>query len=508
MTDKAVVIGLDMGDGDLIRALVQQGCLPNLAALVEQGTWVDLESPARVLHTSTWPTFATGVLPGRHGVYYPYQPRPGFQEAQLIKPDHYSVPTFWKRADEQGKRCIAYDVPETFPEAGFGGQAIFEWGTWAWYGERASQPAELLKEVRRRFGVYPLKMEAKRLGARFPDPVLLERRLLQSVEHKRASFEWLLGASQWDLAITVFGETHPAGHYLWPQGALAYSVQDDARFEPIRRVYAEVDRALGSIRAVLPKDTTLIVLSGDGVTANHCGWYLVPDVLERLGYSAPPAPQGGERQAAKKLSLGRVKDMLPQGARRWIADSLPWWLRDRIGASMRSAQIDWSRTRAFVLPTDLEGCIRINLKGREPNGIVEPGDYAALCSEIAARLQELVNPATGEAAVRRVWLRSEVFAGPAQEYLPDIVVAWNNNAPFRALSSARMGTVERESPDPRTGTHSWRGFCLAQGAGFARGGSAAGRLQDVAPTVLELVGVTPGDMDGTALRLIDATRRS
>jgi len=114
MTDKAVVIGLDMGDGDLIRALVQQGCLPNLAALVEQGTWVDLESPARVLHTSTWPTFATGVLPGRHGVYYPYQPRPGFQEAQLIKPDHYSVPTFWKRADEQGKRCIAYDVPETF----------------------------------------------------------------------------------------------------------------------------------------------------------------------------------------------------------------------------------------------------------------------------------------------------------------------------------------------------------------------------------------------------------
>ena len=498
MTERVVVIGLDMGDGDLIRALMQQGRLPNFAALVEQGTWIDLESTARVLHTSTWPTFATGVLPGRHGVYYPYQPRPGFQEAQLIRPDHYSVPTFWKRADEQGRRCIVYDVPETFPEAGFGGQAIFEWGTWAWYGERASQPANLLNEVRRRFGVYPLKMEAKRLGARFPDPVLLERRLLESIEHKRASFEWLLGASRWDLAMTVFGETHPAGHYLWPQGALAYSAQEDARFESIRRVYGEVDRALGSIRAAVPKDATLIVLSGDGVTANHTGWYLVPDVLEKLGFLVPPAPQEGAGRPRRGVSLGRVKDMLPQGARRWIADHLPWWVRDRIGASMRAANIDWSRTRAFALPTDLEGCIRINLKGREPQGIVTPGEYEPLCRTIAAQLQEMVNPATGEAAVRRVWLRNEVFPGPAQEHLPDIVVAWNNSAPFRALSSARLGTVERESPDPRTGTHSWRGFCLAQGKRFARGGSAAGRLQDVAPAVLDLVGVTAGDMDGAA----------
>ena len=499
MTRQVAVIGLDMGCGDLIRALVQQGHLPNFAALMEQGTWYDLESPARVLHTSTWPTFATGVLPGRHGVYYPYQPRPGFQEAQLIKPDHYGAPTFWKRADEQGRRCIVYDVPETFPEAGFGGQAIFEWGVWAWYGERASQPENLLGEIKRRFGVYPLKMEAKRLGARFPDPVLLEKRLLESVEHKRASFEWLLAASPWDVAITVFGETHPAGHYLWPRGILAYSVKDDARFESLRRVYVELDRALGSIRAALPKDATLLVLSGDGVTVNHCGWYLVPDVLDRLGYSAAPEPAGGEGQPRKGLSLGRVKDMMPQGARRWIADHLPWWLRDRIGASMRAAQIDWSRTRAFALPTDLEGCIRINLEGREPHGIVKPAEYPGLCREIAERLTELVNPATGERAVRKVWLRDEVFPGPAREYLPDIVVAWNNAAPIRALSSARLGTVERESPDPRTGTHSWRGFCLAQGAGFARGGAGSARLEDVAPTVLGLVGATAAGMDGAAL---------
>jgi predicted AlkP superfamily phosphohydrolase/phosphomutase len=500
MTQRVVVIGLDMGDGDLIRSWARQGLLPNFAALIEQGTWVDLESTARVLHTSTWPTFATGVLPGRHGVYYPYQPAPGFQEAQLIQPDQYGVSTFWKQADERGRRCIVFDVPETFPEAGFRGRAIFEWGTWAWYGERGSQPAGLLPEIRRRFGVYPLKLEAKRLGARFPDPVALESGLLAGIEHKRATFEWLLGEGDWDLAITVFGETHPAGHYLWPTGVREFGPAQDERFAAIRRVYIALDRALGSIRGALPAGSTLLLLSGDGVTVNHCGWYLVPDVLEKLGYLARPTRMAADGTTGRRLSLGQLKELLPQGARRWIADHLPWWLRDRIGASLRAADIEWSQTRAFALPTDLEGCIRINLKGREPLGIVEPADYADLCRELASSLRELVNPATGEPAAKQVWIRNEVFAGPAQEHLPDVVIAWNDRAPFRALSSARMGCVERDPPDPRTGTHSGRGFCVAAGADFPAGRSAAARLQDVAPTVLGLIGVPVQDLDGVYMR--------
>ena len=83
---RVVVIGLDMGDGELIKRWVGRGELPNLAALVEAGVWLDLESPAEVLHTSTWPTFATGVLPGRHGVYYPFQSVPGKQQAEHIQP--------------------------------------------------------------------------------------------------------------------------------------------------------------------------------------------------------------------------------------------------------------------------------------------------------------------------------------------------------------------------------------------------------------------------------------
>lgn len=400
---RVVVIGLDMGDGGLIRHWAQAGHLPHFQALIETGTWLELDSPAKVLHTSTWPTFATGTLPGRHGVYYPYQPKPGHQQAQLIAPDQYGAPSFWRLADQRDRRCLVYDVPETFPEAGFGGRAIFEWGTWAWYGQPAAHPQGLMDEIKAKFGPYPLGMEAKRLGLARPDPKALEDRLPRSVAHKGQSLQWLMAEQPWDLVVAAFCETHPAGHYLWPAEATDVAATPEARFRPLLEVYAAIDRALGALRASLPADAVLMVVSGDGVRANHCGWHLLPAVLERLGHTNAPADANGSGAPTGPRSLlGTIKGMVPPQARRWIADSLPWWLRDRLGAHLQASQIDWSRTRAFALPTDLEGCIRINLKGREPEGTVEPGAaYDELCDELRTQLLELTNPATGRGRCAR-----------------------------------------------------------------------------------------------------------
>lgn len=496
---RVAIIGLDMGDARLVRDWAASGHLPNIASLIERGTWLDLETTAGILHTSTWPSFATGNKPGKHGVYYPYQPSPGHQEAQHIEPDQYGSPTFWSRADREGAMSIVYDVPETFPEIPFGGKAIFEWGTWAWYGTRKSQPDSLLPEMRRRFGPHPLKMEAKRLGLKFPNKNTLEKRLIKSIEQKRASFEWLLKRGDWELAVTVFGETHPTGHYLWPEFAAEDPDTNDSSFDAMRRVYVAIDNAIGQIGASLPDNTSLLLVSGDGVRPNNCGWHLMPDILTQLGYTAAPEQGPGDGKP-KILSLAGIKNLMPNKLKRLIADSLPWWLRDKIGASMNSAQIDWSRTRAFPLPTDLEGCIRINLKGREPHGIVEPGEeYASLCKKIAGEMQELINPDTGECAVRDVWIVRDHFDGPFADHLPDITVTWNNSVPINALTSEMMGTVSGESPDPRTGTHSTQAFAIACGEGFPAGGAATGHLVDLAPTALALLGRKWSGMDGHPL---------
>jgi predicted AlkP superfamily phosphohydrolase/phosphomutase len=322
--------------------------------------------------------------------------------------------------------------------------------------------------------------------------VLLEKRLHSSIAHKAASFEWLLAQSQWDLALMVFGETHPAGHYLWPHGVSCITDPGDTRFDAIRRVYVSLDEALGSIRAALPGNATLMVVSGDGVTANNCGCHLVPDVLQKLGFARRRPPKKEHRRPGADFA-GTDQDMVPKGAQ-LDHDHLPWWLRD--GSARVSARKISTGEPAPLRSDRSRGCIRINLKGREP-GDRGRGNYDALCEDIANRFRERsIRPPARRCA--RCGFATRYFR-PLQDQLPDIMVTWNNSAPISAMSSARMGLVEQESPDPRTGTHSPRGFCLARGDRFARGASGSGRLEDVAPTVLGLVGAQAGAMDGTLL---------
>jgi predicted AlkP superfamily phosphohydrolase/phosphomutase len=499
---RVLVIGLDMGDGGLIRYWSRRGRLPNFASLLASGTWIEVETTAQVLHTSTWPTFATGNLPGQHGVYYPYQPKPGRQLACHIEPHQYGSPTFWKLADEQGRRCLVYDIPQTFPESGFGGSAIFDSGTWAWYGRPWAQPTSLLKKLRAKHGRYPLGFEAKQLGTRVPDAAILEKRLLRSVEYKRLTAQWLLERHEWDLAAIGFCETHPAGHYLWPAGVETVEhAGDDNLFQPLFNVYAALDRAMGELRNSLPADTVVMIVSGDGVCPNRSGSHLLPEVLYRLGYTVGRKRSStAEGNHPSSSMLSGVKQLLPTVVKRRVIEALPWWLRDQLGLRIQAAKIDWARTRAFTLPTDLEGYIRVNLKGREPQGIVEPGpQYSELCQQIRSCLEELTTFDRGP-AVRRVWMRNEIFPGPMQEHLPDIIVTWNNEAQLTVLESPRFGVIKGVSQDARPGTHSPRGFLLAGGPGIPRDRQERGHLADVAPTVLTLLGLkTPAHMNGCPL---------
>jgi predicted AlkP superfamily phosphohydrolase/phosphomutase len=337
----------------------------------------------------------------------------------------------------------------------------------------------------------------------FGHPEGIEERLLRSVRYKAATAQWLLQRAAWDLAVVGFGETHCAGHYLWPSGVHAVDGGPDSAFERLFAVYAEVDRAVGALAASLPSDATLIVVSGDGVRANHCGWHLLPAILNRLGYTSTGQTSGTSEPARPSL-LRRLPQLVPPGVKERIAAGLPMRVRNRLGLWAQAAGLKWSETRAFALPTDLEGCIRINLRGREPEGIVEPGaQYHDLCQEIRARLEELVNPATGAPAVHRVWIRDEIFPGPRQEELPDVIVTWNDAAPIAALTSPRAGLVEGANPDRRPGTHSTSGFLMAQGPGIPREHQGRGRLVDVAPTVLHLLGVPQtDDLEGTAWRAV------
>jgi predicted AlkP superfamily phosphohydrolase/phosphomutase len=229
-------------------------------------------------------------------------------------------------------------------------------------------------------------------------------------------------------------------------------------------------------------------------------------VLARLGYfaSAETAqPDDDGPQVKPRFDPVRaVRELLPKDFRKNLARMLPTGLRDKLAQRVDTASFDWQRTRAYCLPTDLEGCIRINLRGREPEGQVEPGaPYQEACRDLAAALAELTDPDSGQRVVSEVLSVDQAFPGERRGHLPDLIVLWDPARPIGALASDRIGVVRGASPDPRPGTHTGPGFVLMSGAGIAAGRTIEdAHIFDLAPTLLHRLGVTaPDHMTGRRL---------
>lgn len=445
---RVLIIGLEMGDETLILDWSAAGKLPVLRQLLDGGAWGELESTASHLSGSAWPTVYTGVLPGQHGVYAYLQPLPGRQGWVPFFAELYGAPSFWHTLDQAGYRCIVFDAPYTYPEPGFGGKQIFDWATWERFAGRRSMPRSLIYRLRMFNGPYPLRLDAAEAGLTQRDPNEMKRRLVRAARAKARAATWLIRKSEFDLFMVVFSETNPAGRYLWRS--------DGSPGQPdLFEVYKEVDRGIGALLREIADEDLVVVVSADGVGRNVHGWHLLPEALRRLEYLADASGRAG------------------------------------------TAGIDWSKTRAFCLPTDREGYIRINLEGREPSGTVSPAEYRSVCRDIAAALREMTNPATGGPAVRDVIESRDAFSGLRQLHLPDLVVIWSDDGPIEGLESARVGSIREVSPDSRPGTRGPPGFLLARGQGVEPGWAFRGHIRDVAPTILTLFGKTPpAYMDG------------
>jgi predicted AlkP superfamily phosphohydrolase/phosphomutase len=470
-----------------------------LAKLIESGAWSWLETTADLLHVSSWPSLYTGTLPGEHGVYYTHQPAPGRQGWSKFDGQQYGRPTFWNLLSQNGVKCTVFDAPYTHPEPASAATQVIDWGTWAHYWRPASTPSSVWRELKRECGNYPLELEAHEVGLAALDPQLMCPRLAAAARAKTDAALWLMSTHAWDLFFVVYGESHAGAHYCWSPG----SIRSDQRgAQPgLRPIYEEIDRGIAALFERAGAGASLFIVSGDGVGPNNAGWHLLPEVLRRLGHLVEPAADPLSRESSGRGAsppsdpIRRLRDALPKDFRKSLARKLPSSLRHRLAQRVDTAAIDWSKTRAFCLPTDLEGCVRINVRGREPQGVVGCGvEYGRVCDEVAAALGDLVDPLTGERAVRAVIRTDEVFPGPRRDHLPDLIVLWNAETPLRQVMSPAVGTVTGDSPDRRPGTHRPPGFLLRCATDSASPeGSPAAHVCDFAPGLLRRFGVPVPD---------------
>ena len=170
----------------------------------------------------------------------------------------------------------------------------------------------------------------------------------------------------------------------------------------------------------------------------------------------------------------------------------------------RDLAVDWSRTQACVMHAGIYGYVYLNLKGRQPTGVVEPGDYERVRDEIRQLFVEArcFRPdGTEFAAFPEVHKTEELYGRSRHEdnSLPDLLLV---PAPGLAVVRKIRGhSLVRWLPmRRREGTHRVEGILVANGPGVRAGNRLDADIADITPTILASLGLpVPQDMDGRVL---------
>jgi predicted AlkP superfamily phosphohydrolase/phosphomutase len=272
------------------------------------------------------------------------------------------------------------------------------------------------------------------------------------------------------LCVCVFDGTDRIQHTFWrdvDEHHPAHQGQDRQRDRNvIEELYQRMDVLVGkTVSRCKGKDTVLMIISDHGFSTFRYGVDL-NRWLEEMGYL----------------------EVKPD-------------LRDE----KYLTAVDWSKTRAFAV--GLSG-IFLNLKGRESQGIVDPGEEATqLRAEIAEKLSKLMDPHRNQPPVKQVYNALKVYTGPYKGQAPDLLVGYHRG--YRASWETAIGQITDEVFHDNT--KAWSGDhcidpCLVPGVLFCNRPVASehSRLMDIGPTVLDMFGVTvPKYMDGLPLKVGD-----
>jgi predicted AlkP superfamily phosphohydrolase/phosphomutase len=479
---RIAMIGLDAADLSLIRS--QSSTLPNLRRVLASGPVHTLRSPADLLTGSVWPTFYTATAPGEHGIYHHLQWDAASMRLRRVAADWIDCEPFWSELDRRGRRVIAIDVPLLFPTHLRRGIEVLNWGSHDTLGPFACNPRSLEGEIRRRFGRHPMGCEIP-VGKSAAELTQIRDALVRGARRKGALVRSLLDREPFDFFIAVFGETHRGGHILWPDGPGTDAIPADALLD----VYRAVDEALGEILAAPAlADVGLIVFSLHGMGPNTSQEHFVPRVMDLVneGFPGrrPEGPGNRERRGvAPPAIVRRLRERVPPSIQNRVAHLVPVSVRDAVVNRSIVAGHDWAHTVGFDLLSDLNGYLRLNVRDRERDGIVERNGetfdrYVAWVRECFA---SLTIAGSGQRLVEDVHLARERFPGRRVDHLPDLVVTWSGNPPASRVESGRIGTVTAERATGRSGNHRRDGFCVASLPGRER--PAPSDVRDLAPLV-------------------------
>jgi predicted AlkP superfamily phosphohydrolase/phosphomutase len=344
------------------------------------------------------------------------------------------------------------------------------------------------------------------------------KKILLSLNRKAEIGLWLYRKEPWDCFMIHLGETDTVAHHFWKfydPSSPRYCHADDSRSSAVRDMYIHVDKVIGEFMENLWENTSVMLISDHGFGGIGDRAISINQWLSEEGF----------------LCLNKQSSLLGKGlafSRQWGLKHFPASIQEkvfrspaqrlaqRMESSTRFSGIAWEKTIAFSEDLNYFPTIHINLCGREPKGTVSPGrEYNNICEKIIDKILSWKDLETGVSIVRQAWRREEVYTGPYVELAPDIILDLDipHNYSFLCLPHGHFkpGEAYRKLPGEEmrgvrsmsmSGSHRPEGLFLFSGEQLSpqEKNPAHITIQDVCPTVLSVLGISPSvDMDGYSL---------
>ena len=480
---KVLLIGVDAADKDLISQWCKEGQLPTFQLLFEKGAWGTTINPPGVFVGAIWPSFQTSLSPTHHGRYCFKQIKVGSYDFSNIFPRDTKGEPFWVTLSQAGRKVAAIDIPKASLTSNLNGIHIVDWTTHDPDEGFRTWPTNLKSEIVEKFGIDPVGI-CDHAGRSTREHIIFRDALLKRAQMKVDLSSQLLNQGGWDLFMTIFAETHCAGHQCW-------HLHDtrDKRYDPkmtdavgnsLKEIYQAMDRSIARLIKETGPETTVFVLASHGMGNHNGATHLLDDMLRHL---EKPRAQNSVRSTLKNL---------------WHL--LPPELRGRLFKKLKKKISDRSTRNCFEIPNNTVcGGIRINVVGREPNGKIKPGaDYTAYCETLKRDLLAFTNSENGKPVVKNVTRIEDLYPGEDTSTLPDLIVEWNRESPSPSvIHSQKTGPIKSIFDGCRTGDHYPDGMFFAIGPNIKPGPiNRTVSVMDFGPTLASFTGVTLTGIDG------------
>lgn len=469
-----------------------------------------LRSTIPVHSPTAWASFITGLNPGKHGVFDFVRREAGSYQLRVIRANQFSGATLWQWLSQNNRQVGVMNVPMTYPPEKVNGFLISGLGTpdYVTY----TYPPELTTELNEQ-GYRVNKDESFVPGKE--DQWLAD---IYDVSRRRTQAALtLIKEKPWDFFMMMFRNTDEICHFFWHHMDETHPLHDPNAPEKyrhaIRDYYQQVDVWVGEIAAAAGPDSNIVIMSDHGagplykdVFLNEWlwqqGWLKLKEgsgahkvgvgLLQQLGIT-----RQNISNALTKLHLHRLEVLI----KKLLGDRIQILPRDQ--RPELATAVDWTRTAAYSF--GYYGQIFINLRGREPDGLVEPGaSYETLRQEIAQRLLTLVDPADGQPVVDRIYYKEELYEGPYLHEAPDLICIMRDLTYITRKGyefAPQRGILFRAPYTHESGSHRLEGILIGAGPDIRAGQSLPEQnIYDLTPTLLHLLHCpVPMTMDGRVI---------